>query len=372
MDFDYSVLDNNERIIYALRSLYSKHGYKKYKMSKFEEYDLYSKNKDFLVSDRVITFTDTNGKLLALKPDVTLSIIKNNRNSAEKIKKLYYNENVYRVSKGSGSFKEIMQAGLECIGAVDDFCIGEVLWLAAESLGRISDDFVLDVSHLDLIAAFTDYTGAGRDVTKQLLKCIGEKNVHGIEALCKENGIEPERSAPLRELVRIYGSVDEVMPRIKELAAVVGAQDAAASLEKSLSIFSGYKDCAKIHIDMSVTDDLKYYNGVVFKGFVKGIPGFVLSGGQYDRLMTRLHNNSGAIGFAVYLDMLEDIGRDEKKYDADTLLVYDGETDLAVIRDCVSREIDAGNTVAAAGSDDGAIRYRRVIAINKNEVTGCE
>ena len=38
-------------------------------MSKFEEYDFYAVNKDFLVSDSVITFTDTNGKLMALKPD---------------------------------------------------------------------------------------------------------------------------------------------------------------------------------------------------------------------------------------------------------------------------------------------------------------
>ncbi|MBO5926630.1 MAG: hypothetical protein J6Q38_03630, partial [Clostridia bacterium] len=65
------VLSQEEYISLTLRSLYSGMGYQKYRMSKFEEYDLYVKNKDFLVSDSVITFTDTNGKLLALKPDVT-------------------------------------------------------------------------------------------------------------------------------------------------------------------------------------------------------------------------------------------------------------------------------------------------------------
>ena len=68
-----------ESTVFALRSLYSKYGYSQYKMNKFEEYDLYVKNKDFLISDSVITFTDTNGKLMALKPDVTLSIIKNTK-----------------------------------------------------------------------------------------------------------------------------------------------------------------------------------------------------------------------------------------------------------------------------------------------------
>ena len=67
------ILRNDERAVFALRQLYTQNGYKYYKMSKFEEYDLYSKNKDFLVGEGVITFNDTDGSLLALKPDVTLS-----------------------------------------------------------------------------------------------------------------------------------------------------------------------------------------------------------------------------------------------------------------------------------------------------------
>ena len=77
MNFDINILRDNEKAVFALRKLFTEHNYRHFKMSKFEEYDLYSKNKDFLVSDGVITFNDSNGKLLALKPDVTLSIIKN-------------------------------------------------------------------------------------------------------------------------------------------------------------------------------------------------------------------------------------------------------------------------------------------------------
>ena len=70
-------MTNEEKLIYALRSLYEQNGYRRYKMSKFEEYDLYANNKDILESEGIITFTDTNGKLMALKPDVTLSVIRN-------------------------------------------------------------------------------------------------------------------------------------------------------------------------------------------------------------------------------------------------------------------------------------------------------
>ena len=70
-------LKREEQVAFALRSTYRKYGYLPYKMNKFERYDLYAENKDFLVGNGVITFNDTDGKLLALKPDVTLSIVQN-------------------------------------------------------------------------------------------------------------------------------------------------------------------------------------------------------------------------------------------------------------------------------------------------------
>lgn len=127
---DTTILKSEEKAIFSLRSLYSKYGYLPYKMSKFEEYELYLRNKDFLVSDRIITFNDTNGKLMALKPDVTLSIIKNGEDIDGFKQKLCYNENVYRVSGSTHQYKEIMQTGLECIGDIDEYDAFEVITLA--------------------------------------------------------------------------------------------------------------------------------------------------------------------------------------------------------------------------------------------------
>ena len=87
-----NVLSREEKAAFTLRSLYAEYGYSQYKMSKFEEYDLYVRNKDFLVSDNIITFTDTDGKLMALKPDVTLSIIKNGKDNPDRLQKVFYNE----------------------------------------------------------------------------------------------------------------------------------------------------------------------------------------------------------------------------------------------------------------------------------------
>ena len=105
-------LQEKERIILELRALYRRYGYGGYKMSRFEEYDLYVRNKDFLSSDRMIVFTDLDGTLMALKPDVTISIIKNTSAEPGTVKKVYYDENVFRADAKAGSFKEIMQTGL--------------------------------------------------------------------------------------------------------------------------------------------------------------------------------------------------------------------------------------------------------------------
>lgn len=92
-------IKNDEEAILKFKNLYKKFGYRQYKMNKFEEYDLYAENKNFLLNSNIITFTDLNGKLMALKPDVTLSIAKNVKET-EGTQKLYYNENVYRARKG--------------------------------------------------------------------------------------------------------------------------------------------------------------------------------------------------------------------------------------------------------------------------------
>ena len=144
-------LKGEEKVTMALRSLYASYGYRPYKMSRFEEYDLYAGNKDFLVSGNVITFTDTDGKLMALKPDVTLSIVKSVKDTKGAVSRICYDENVFRVSDKSGTFREIMQAGLECIGDVTSVELAEVVSLAQKSLSVISDESILTVSHMGIV-----------------------------------------------------------------------------------------------------------------------------------------------------------------------------------------------------------------------------
>ena len=99
MNFKLENLRKSEQIPLMLGQLYQQFGYTKFKMEKIEEYDFYAENKNFLKSHKIITFPDSEGKLVALKPDITLSIIKNTKATSSHSEKRFYNENVYRVSK---------------------------------------------------------------------------------------------------------------------------------------------------------------------------------------------------------------------------------------------------------------------------------
>ena len=99
------IFTESEEIVYKLRELYEKYGYRRFKMSKFEEYDFYMEYKKFLTTQNIISFNDLDGRLLALKPDITLSIAKNAPEGENT--KVYYNENVYRVSHSIHEYKEI-------------------------------------------------------------------------------------------------------------------------------------------------------------------------------------------------------------------------------------------------------------------------
>lgn len=362
--FSTSLLKNEEKAVFALRSIYQKYGYTPFKMSKFEEYDLYVKNKDFLVSDSVITFTGMNGKLLALKPDVTLSIVKNTKDIPEAVQKVYYNENVYRVSPSTHEFREIMQTGLECIGNIDDYNIFEVLMLAAKSLEAISDSFVLDLSHIGIISAMIDAVGCDRETGKAIIRCIGEKNQSGIEKICADKWISADDCKKLVALVGTYGRISKVIPELETICDTAELKSALAQLKSicKLLVANGLED--KINIDFSIATDMRYYNGVVFQGFVENVPTGVLSGGQYDNLMKKMGRKSGAIGFAVYLDTLERLNLTAKKYDVDTVLLYDENSLSEDIARAVSELTGAGRNVMAQRSVPESIRYRQLLKLN--------
>lgn len=324
-------LTTQERIMYELRELYLGYGYRPYKVGKFEEYDLYMRNKKFLASEQVLSFSDTNGRLKALKPDVTLSIIKNYKNDG-RAQKLCYTETVYRVPKNAYGFREIMQTGLECIGRVDDYSAGEVLMLAARSLECISARYLLDLSDVGVLSGVLAEEPIGDAECQRLLNAVGEKNQHQLSALASEFGLCDITQRRLSALVTACGPLETTLDAVEALDLPRGSREALQGLRRIGEMLSFY-GITNVNLDFSVVNDMDYYNGLVFRGFVEGIPTGVLSGGRYDNLLCRMGKSGEAIGFAVYLDQLERFMEAKPDYVADALVLYgDGTSPLEIAK----------------------------------------
>lgn len=357
------ILKEEERISIRLRSLYKKYGYLPFKMSKFEEYDLYVKNKEFLIGDGVITFNDTDGRLLALKPDVTLSILKNGVGDGD-TKKVYYTEHVYRISEMTKHFKEIAQAGVECVGNIGLYELYETVYLAAASLAIISENFVLDISDLGILSAIFDEMGAEENFRREAMKLIAEKNAHELLALCEKYAISPLSADKLTAVIGAYGPLSTALDKLAPLCKTGAALAEYKQLEKLCALLEKTEFANRMRLDFSVVNDMDYYSGIVFKGFIDGVGEGVLSGGRYDKLLVKMGKNAGGIGFAVNLDLLDGFGSVKETADVDTLILYDDKTDGALLLQTVNALITDGKTVRVQKAE-GKLRYTSKIDLTE-------
>ena len=293
---------------FKLHALYRANGYERFKMDKFEEYELYLKNRDFVETESIITFSDQTGSLMALKPDLTLSIVKSFKYEPGKVSKVFYSENVYRSSKASRMHREMMQTGLECMGDITSADSREVTVLAAKSLEVLTDDFVLQISHMGLVTDILKDVNEG-SVRSDIIRCIGEKNKHDLKDVCETGGVDSKTLEALETLINVYGSCEDAESALGSLE--LGEEGKAAEKEL-IEVFDALKReglSENARVDFSVVNDMNYYSGILFRGFADGVPVSVLSGGRYDKLMSRNSRKGGALGFAVYLDHFTRLGR---------------------------------------------------------------
>ncbi len=300
MLIDTCTLPKDERTFLELGKLYEDNGYSLYKMRKFEEYSLYLDNKNFLGSESVLTFQGFGGKLMALKPDVTLSIVKNARIADGKCEKLYYRESVYRTERGGQEFKEINQMGLECIGSSDTATSVDICRLAVKSLSAIDENFVFVVSHMGFITGMLELCGVQNPTEKKaVLECLRSKNAHDIKSAA--GGIDDESA---NKLAALAGGNTDFASALELARSLVGNAETEKAVGELGQIYDTFADTPfkdKVRLDFSVLNDIDYYNGIIFQGYVERVPKAILSGGRYDGLLAKIGKDIGAMGFALSL-----------------------------------------------------------------------
>jgi hypothetical protein len=349
-----------------LNRLYERYGYKKFKMSKFEPYELYVENKNFLNSNQVISFTDLDGELLALKPDVTLSILKSGLGEG----RIYYNENVYRPKERH--FRESAQTGIEYIGKLTAYAEAEVIALAVKSLKLFSDEIRIRISDVGLLSDIFEklsITDTGR-----ILRLFETKNVTELDVLVSAGEIDENKAEILKNLINLYLPFGEGVKRLAEGSLTGGlfGEDNViiARLKELAAALKAFNVIDNIYLDFSVINSMDYYNGIIFQGAIEGLPFTALSGGRYDKLAAKMGKDAGAIGFALDLSLVEDY-KEEVSYTAlDYIIIYDEKKDdITKAVEAVERLIKEGYKVELIEKDEekmmGRIRAKQVLELRR-------
>jgi len=297
-------LSREDMIILKLRQLYESFGYKKYKMRAFEEYELYLDNKNFLKDQHIITFNDVNGRVLALRPDVTLSIAKNSRADSTSTEKLYYLENTYRLDTKNQAYREISQLGLECFGKLDQYHHCEALNLAALTLSEIGEEWAMVMSHTGFAQKFIDGLSLSPEQRDSLTDSIRQKNPAQLKYMADSWHIEPEAAELLIAITRLSGPFADTIAKARVLNITRDMSGALDQLESAYDFLSASGQGGRFRLDFSIVNDIDYYSGIIFQGFIENVPRPVLSGGNYSGLMRKFGRDIDAIGFAVYLNEL--------------------------------------------------------------------
>ena len=316
-------MSKKDLVLLNIRKMYDSYGYKKISLPSFEEYDLYNENKDF-IDRNVLTVMSPNGKLLALRPDITLSVAKKvSKDQSLKYSKIYYQENTYNLTKYVG-YEEDEQLGIELIGKESTFLDFEIINLAVKSLDIINKKSMIVLSHAGFISSIFENFDLEYEIKEQILDCINRKNSHDIQKILKRNEHISENVKKLiYKIPELSGNLENIEKELLKYEINDNTKKILFELKQLNSLLMKFYKKSKIIFDFSVVKNLNYYNGIILQGYIEGFPNVILTGGRYDKLFEKFGVDTGAVGFAILTDGLKGYYKDTDKKDFEVLIAYD-------------------------------------------------
>ena len=275
-----------------------------------EFFDSFSGQRDIIPEEDMIKFVDEQGRILVLRPDLTVPCA---RLAATKLKeqlplKLCYCQNVFRSKKDRYlDLKEITQAGCESIGDGSSAADAEMIATAIEALIAAGlNEFTVELGHVKYFKGLMNETSlpfAEKDALRHL---VDKKDFLGLEKKVAALGIGGDLKSALTELPALYGGI-EILTRLKDYRFGGKAREAIDNLSDVVERLQKADYGRYLAIDLGMVSALSYYTGIIFQGFVSGFGTPMLSGGRYDHLVEKFGPATPATGFSVNINFLLDI-----------------------------------------------------------------
>jgi ATP phosphoribosyltransferase regulatory subunit len=283
------------RIEDAAMSVFESRSYEEVITPSVDYYDLFEQGMGQTEAQRGFRFTDNDGRLLALRPDVTSSVARIAATLlAERPRPLRfcYAAPVFKQQPQSHAEwrRENTQLGCELIGAGGVAADLEVLRLAAEILSRLDlqSTYCITINHVEIfngIAAQLDLDPAAQEQLRRLIDTRETAFLQLPQLTGKREVLEAARN---------------VISNDRSLAALNDLENLWSEIE-SLGLHNEFE------IDLGDVPSLDYYTGLTLKIFVHGAGASVGRGGRYDRLTGNFGRAEPAVGFVLNLDALTEV-----------------------------------------------------------------
>lgn len=283
-----------------LRGKFLRAGFSPVRSAGLEYYDTFANIKSSVGQEKMFKMTDKDGRLIVLRPDMTLACA---RIAATKLRKssarLCYFTEIYDLSAGGNSDREVAQAGVELFGERGAEADADAVAFAAECLREAGlKDFIIDIGHVGFYKGLLEGSGLTEEAAEEIRGYINAKDAVNIDLALRRNGASDAARAAILALPSLFGGISV----LKEAKALTDSPLALGALEHLEAVYDGLARRGAeqyVSFDLGTVKSLSYYSGMVFTGLAEGVGAPVLSGGRYDDLCEQFGKKLSAVGFAI-------------------------------------------------------------------------
>ncbi|QTD41303.1 ATP phosphoribosyltransferase regulatory subunit [Sporosarcina sp. Te-1] len=302
-----------EQVVGKVSRRFEAYGYAKIRTPAFEAYDLYSKIDSSIPRREMIKVIDPTGDVLVLRPDVTIPITKElshvyGRLTSER--RYYYIQEVFRQAGPDLSPIEQTQAGVEFFGCSSPEADAETIALAVRTLKDLRfAEIKIEIGYPDLIDSLIQQMEMDSRQKLQLRQLILSKNLAELQGLLREAKIDGQLAAAVETITQVYGRPELVAAQMAGLGLDFSMDGIVEYIQEVCRLLEIYGCKEEIILDFSLLNNMDYYSGLIFQGYVEGLGRPVVMGGRYDKLGETFDADLPAIGFAIEIEpIVESIG----------------------------------------------------------------
>ncbi len=280
------------QLLRAWEQAAERHGFVRYETPIVEPLSLLERKAGEEISDQIYHFEDKSGRSIALRPELTPSmvrIVSGNREAFTAQGKVYSIGQCFRYERASlGRKREHFQWNIDIVGEEQPVAEAYLLKTAVEALNTLgfgASDFQIHVNNRELVCDFLIANGISVDRLLPVMGIMDKKEKVSAEAfgdMLSETGLSQTQIQALQAFMSA-----------KTIAEVEAFHLTDSSGLKNLKEFLSYADTLGISdyitVDMSVVRGLAYYTGIVFEAFdTQRAFRAIFGGGRYDHLFERL------------------------------------------------------------------------------------